>query len=76
MDSLYCVQVFKDGNMNEFQGDLANINGLKERRKKFNTLYSSFVSNIRLSTSILYSPAFLVTFKEIKIKIKTIKHQR
>lgn len=61
--------------MNEFQGDLANINGLKERSKKFNTLYSSFVSSPRPSNSILYSPDFLVTFKEIKIKIKIIKHQ-
>lgn len=50
--------------MNEFQGDLANINVLKERRKKFNcnTLYSSFVSNPRPFNSILYSPILLVTF--------------
>lgn len=42
--------------------DLANINGLKERRKKFNSLYSSFVSNPRPSNSILYSPVLLVTY--------------
>lgn len=55
---------FKDGNVNEFQGDFANINVLKERRKKFNcnTSYSSFVSNPRPFNSILHSPVLLVTF--------------